>query len=300
MTKLDVTSPFKPDYDGDRPKTTLTGPERQERLLAGNLAYLMALEANGLERPAKELVGKIDAALRRKPKAAPIEPADRVTLPDNERGRSEYDLKRLDRINARLARGYKPHRGKTVEEQREEDLRRRAELEREISHKAEEQARLLAEAESDILAAKRGETVEVERSGLRRVLERDPLLSLARVGKLTAQQLETGQEVRDLYDLRAADAGAVEYTGMPSVTHNHEWFVAKRFERAKACEMVGRIERTVAVKLTAEPVALAMIRAVCERGHSLTSQGKGRAYERNAKALARALDVAEDVLRRRL
>lgn len=36
MTKLDVTSPFKPDYDGDRPKTTLTGPERnQHRLVKG-------------------------------------------------------------------------------------------------------------------------------------------------------------------------------------------------------------------------------------------------------------------------
>lgn len=223
----------------------------------------------------------------------------RVTLPDAERGRSEYDLKRLDRINARLARGYKPHRGKSAEEQREEDLRRRDELEREISDRAEERSRLLAAAESDILAAARGETVEADKSGLRRVLERDSLLSLARGGKLTAQQLETGQEVRDLYDLRAADASAVEYTGMPAGRHDHERFVAKRFERAKACEMIGRIERTIAVKLSAEPVALVMVRAICERGMSLTSQGKGRAFERNAAALAKGLDVAEDVLRRR-
>lgn len=229
----------------------------------------------------------------------PDAPEDRATLPEEERGRSAYDLKRLDAINARLTRGYKPQRGKTAEEQREDDLRRRDALEREISDRAEERRRLLADAEATILAAGRGETVETEKSGLRRVLDRDPLLSLARSGKLTAQQLETGQEVRDLYDLRSADAGAAEFTGMPSGRHDHERFVAKRFERAKACEMIGRIERAIAVRMSAEPAALVMIRVVCERGMTVTSQGKGRAFDRNAAALGRALDLAEDVLRRR-
>jgi hypothetical protein len=142
--------------------------------------------------------------------------------------------------------------------------------------------------------------VSEDRSGVKRILDRDPLLSLARSSKITPEQLETGQEVRELYDRRGEDAGAMEYTGMPSGGHNHEHFVAKRFERAKACEMIGRIERAVAVNCSAEPASLTMLRVVCERGMSVTSQGKGRAFDRNAAALAKALEVADDVLRRRL
>lgn len=273
----------------------------QERLLTGNLLYLQALEASGLERAAGELVDKIAAGLARKPKAGDPQPTgDRIELPDTERGRSDYDLRRLDAINARLARGYKAAKGKTADEQREEDLKRREELEREILDKAERKRDQEARAEAEALAAARGETVAAERSGVRRILDRDPLLSLARSGKITADQLETGQEVRDLYDRRGEDAGAMEYTGMPGGGHDHERFVAKRFERAKACELIGRIERAVAVNLSAEPAALTMLRVVCERGMTVNSQGEGRAYARNAAALARALDVADDVLRRRI
>lgn len=274
--------------------------EDRERLLTGNLTLLIAYEANGMTAPASALVDKIAAGLAR-PRRVKSEPTGRVSLPDEERGRSEYDLKRLDAINARLLRGYKPRKGAggSIEEQREADLRRRDELEREISDRADERRRLVAEAEATVLAAGRGEEVETEKSGVRRILDRDPLLSLARSGKLTPQQLETGQEVRDLYDLRSVDAGAMEYTGLPSGAHNHERFVAKRFERAKACEMIGRIERAIAVRMSAEPAALVMIRVVCERGMTVTSQGKGRAFDRNAAALGRALDLAEDVLRRR-
>ena len=244
---------YKPDYDGERPKTTLSGPERKP-----------------------------------------------LQLPDRERGRSDYDLARLDRINARLARGYKPTRGRTAEEQREDDLRRREELEHEIERRAEEHLRELRLAETEALAELRGEEVATERSGMKRILDRDPLLSLARCGKITPEQLETGQEVRDLYDRRAEDAGAMEYTGMPGGGHDHEKFVGNRFLRAKACEMIGRIERKVAVLCVEEPASLGMLRAVCERGMSVASQGKGRAFERNAAALGKALDVADDVLRRRV
>ena len=279
---------------------TKPNPTR-DALLTGNLTLLMALEANGLEKPASALVDKIGAGLARTPKARAHTP-ERISLPDEERGRSAYDLERLDRINAKLLRGYKPRKGEggTVEEQREADLRARESLENEIKGRTAERERLRSAAEADILAAARGEEVVTDTAGVRRVLDRDPLLSLARVGKLTPDQLETGQEVRDLYDLRATDAGAMEYTGMPGGGHDHERFVANRFTRAKACEMLGRIERAVAVKCSAEPAALAMIRAICERGMSLTSQGRGRAYERNATALAKALDVADDVLKRRI
>jgi hypothetical protein len=273
--------------------------EDRDRLLTGNLTYLMALEANGLDCQAGKLVAKIGAALSRSPTAGEASGGP-ISLPPEERGRSEFDIRRLDQINARLLRGYRPRKDLTVEEQREADLKRRADLEREISARAEEKRRLEAMAEADLLAAARGEEVETDRSGIRRVLDRDPLLSLARTGKLSPEQLETGQEVRELYDRRGEDAGAMEYTGMPSGGHDHERFVGKRFERAKACEMIGRIERAIPIRCPKEPAALVMIRIVCERGMSVTSQGKGRAFDRNALALALALDVADDVLRRRM
>lgn len=304
MAKAETGEMFKPDYDGERPKTTLSGPEGELRrawLLAGNLLYLDALEANGFTRCADALLEKISHGMSRPVRPRDPEPTDRVTLPDEERGRSARDLERLDQINARLLRGYQPKRGEggTVEEQREKDLKAREALEHEIIHRADQKLDALRAQETERLAEARGEEIGSER-GMKRILDRDPLLSLARAGHLTPDQLETGQEVRDLYDRRGEDASAMEYTGMPGGGHNHEHFVGKRFERAKACEMIGRMERKVAELCTNEPACLTMIRVVCERGMSVTSQGKGRAFERNAAALARGLDVADDVLRRRV
>lgn len=275
--------------------------ENREALLTGNLTLLMALEANGLEKPARALVDKIGAGLARRPAAASAQPSGEIELPDQERGRSAFDIKELDRINARLtANTYRSSAARTAAEKREDDLRRREELERRPEARADQQWKRDAQAETVALAAGRGEQIAAEKSGVKRILDRDPLLSLARTGKLSPDQLETGLEVRLLYERRADDAGAMEYTGQPSGGHNHERFVANRFTRAKACEMIGRIERAVAVYCSAEPACLTMIRVVCERGMTVTSQGKGRAFERNAAALAKALDVADDVLRRRL
>jgi hypothetical protein len=223
----------------------------------------------------------------------------RTELPDAERGRGPEDIKMLDRLNRRLTlNAYVQTKTMSPEEQRNADLRAREHLEHTARLVAEDARDRVARAEAQALAEIRGEEVEVEPSGLRRVLDRDPLLSLARAGHLTPEQLETGQTVRDLYDSRAADAGAMEYTGMPSGAHDHEAFVAKRFTRAKCSEMIGRIERRIALDCRDEPACLTMLRAVCERGLSASSQGSGRGYVRNRTALARALDVADLVLRR--
>lgn len=235
--------------------------------------------------------------------AMPSEPPKRlaIALPDHERGRAEHDLRELDRINARLlANAYKRKGSKTADGQRDDDLRNREALENRAAVKAD--ARRLREAieESVSLAVLRGEAVSEDRNGVCRILDRDPLLSLARVGKITPEQLDVGLEVRELYDSRAQDAGVAEITGMPGGAHDHETFVATRFARAKASAMIGRIERAIALDCSAEPMCLTMLRVICERGLSLTSQGRGRAYERNAAAFARALDVADDVLRRRI
>jgi hypothetical protein len=288
--------------------------EDRDRLLTGNLTYLMALEANGLDCQAGKLVAKIGAALSRSPTAGEASGGP-ISLPPEERGRSEFDIRRLDQINARLLRGYRPRKDLTVEEQREADLKRRADLEREISARAEEKRRLEAMAEADLLAAARGEEVETDRSGMKRILDRDPI---ARLTWLTDDQDTAAKAIRDAYEMRAADASAVEYTGMPGAEHNHEHFVARRYERAKATMLVGQVATAILVgtfrsqrgslilvrahaRFEAEGViptiSWGMVQAVCGHGLSLTSQGAGRAYDRNRRALALGLDVAHEVLR---
>jgi hypothetical protein len=217
----------------------------------------------------------------------------RVELPDHERGRSPDELKRLDRILKKLG-----DPGLTVKD-RDELLDEMAKIERAPREWRDVQWLKEATAETEALAVARGEEVGNDRGGMRRILDRDPLLTLARAGHLTADQLETAQIVRELYDSRAQDAGAMEYSGMPSAAHDHEKFVSTRFERAKASAMLGRMERVIAITCSAEPACLVMMRIVCERGLAVSSQGKGRAFERNCAALARAMDVADDVLKRR-
>lgn len=226
--------------------------------------------------------------------AAPKDISLKVELPDHERGRSPSDVKRLERIQRKLAAP------DLDAKDRDELIEEMVQIERAPADWAESEWLRKASEETQALAEARGEEIGEERRGLKRVLDRDPLLSLARAGHLTPLQLDTGTDVRELYDSRRSDAGAIEYTGMPGSAHDHEKFVANRYTRAKASAMLGRIERAVALACAAEPACLVMLRAVCERGLSATSQGKGRAFERNCAALAQALDVADDVLRLRI
>lgn len=253
-------------------------PATEPALLAANLFCLLAMEANGMDDEASAMVDRIAAGLARKPRV--VENVGGVSLPAIERGRSAYELAQLDQINARLSRPYKPHKGLTADEQRERDLRARDALERAPEAKAE--------AESVVAAS------------MRRVMDADPLLSLARAGHITPDQLDTGRTVTDLYDSRASEAGAMDYTATRGGSHNNDRYCWTKLDRAKASEMLGRIERQVAINCSAEPACLTMLRVVCERGMAVTSQGKGRAFERNARALGRALDVADDVLKRRI
>lgn len=303
MTKPTPTDAmFKPGYDG----------ERRERLLTGNLTLLMALEANGLEKPAAALIEKIGAGLARRP-ASKSEPERRVALPDAERGRNAADLAALDVLNARLSRPYKAKGGETAEDRREADLKRRVELEHRLATEREKRANLEAMARADLLAAGRGETVAVDHSGVRRILDHDPIASLT---WLTADQDAAAKELRDAYDLRAADAGAQEYDGMPTAGHDHERFIANRHTRAKATVLIGQVATAILVgqfrsvrgsaivvqahaRFEREKVqphlALRMVQAVCGQGVALSSLGAGRAYARNRAALALGLDVAHEV-----
>lgn len=241
-----------------------------------------------------------------------------IALPDDERGRGEFDLRELDRINARLlANAYRARGGQTAEQLRDADLTRREELEGRPRIKADQRWIREAAEETEALARGRGESVTEDKSGVKRILDRDPLLSLARASKITPEQLEAGQVIREAYERRGEDAGSVEFTGMPGSAHDHERFVASRFTRAKATILIGQVTTAILTGrfrtakgytrqvdafggFKAQGVqthdALTMLRAVCGEGKSLSSQGEGRAFARNATALALALDVAEEVI----
>jgi len=224
----------------------------------------------------------------------------RVELPDHERGMDPKDAHRFGILRARLDRPASARGRLSADKAREADVAEIEAIATRYANRGERAALRAGIASTDALAQARGETVSEDAAGVKRIMDRDPLLSLARGGHITPDQLEVGQRVRELYDGRAQDAGAMEYTGMPGAAHDHEKFVATRFARAKTSAMLIRIEKAVHVNCSAAPACLTMLRVVCERGQTIRSQGGGRQLERNYRAFARALDVADAVLRRQL
>lgn len=218
-------------------------------------------------------------------------PILRIELPDAERGRAPATIRRWDKLQRKL------RNPKLTPKEREIVMAELHQIEAMPAARANEAWAKAALAESAELARCRGERV-TDDGNTRRFLDRDPLVSLARSGKITADQLETGLAVRDLYDRRREGMGTGEFTGMPGAAHNHEAFVLRGFTRARATAMVVRVEMAVHDACRHEPAALTMLRAICEDGLPITSGGKGRNTERNAGAFALALDVAETVLRR--
>lgn len=235
----------------------------------------------------------------------------KIELPDSERGRSPDDLRRFEKLRRKLLRS-----GLTDKEIE----RLQAELaavENAPEEREDDKWRRRAEAETLSIALGRGEQVAAEGASVKRILDRDPLLSLARAGVLTDRQLEVGQAVRDLYDLRMGDAASAPFDGTPAGTHDHERFVGNRFLRAKASVPAGQLETAILnghfrttlgtlYQLTCWPklkaagmephISLRALRWVCCEHNTLTSMGRGRAYERNRKGLCFALDVADEVL----
>lgn len=220
---------------------------------------------------------------------------EKIQLPASERGWSDADLKRVDRLRAKLART------DLKEKQREKTEQELAALLASPTVAAERAWREQMAAETVALAKGRGEEVERTLSRIR-VHSRDPLLSLIRAGHLTAEQYDTGIMVRDLYERRHEGLGSQMggLGGTSSPTYDNSPAVFQGLQRAKALQKIGRIEREVALSAKDEhgrgdPNALAMLRAVCGEGKSLSSQGEGRAFERNARSLARALDLAAEL-----
>lgn len=251
---------------------------------------------------------------RRKHKQKPAQPSapagDVIELPAHERGVGPDVIAKFDYERGRLLN---PIASETA---RKDAVRNLANLEANRERWGDRVWRDQAEAETEALAKARGEDVSRD-AGRVRIISRDPLLSLARAKFLTGRQLDAAEAVRALYELRAADSSPGSFEGMPAGAHDHERFVAQRYLRAKAAVPVGQLETAIlnghyrgrdgalytlsnwsAWKREGfEPhVSLRVMRWVCGQNQTLTSMGRGRAYDRNRAALCWALDVANEVL----
>jgi hypothetical protein len=155
--------------------------------------------------------------------------------------------------------------------------------------------------ETIILELARGGEVEEVNRGPVRMKSRDGLHSLLGVkGGLTAAEYDAGIEFRAGWELRSSDVGSQMGTDSTGGGHNNDRFVFQRLQRAKKLTRTAIIERTVALNCMSEhPQALNMLRRVAGDGHSLSSHGSGRAFEANLKALRRALQIADAVIRGR-
>lgn len=150
-----------------------------------------------------------------------------------------------------------------------------------------------ASAETETLAKARGEEVAKE-GGRTRIVNRDGLYAAMRAKDgISQKQFEVGLRYRAGWQARSADVGSqIGAIGQGGAGHDNNRFVATRAQRAIALQALGKMERAVAIQCSAEPACLQMLRWVAGEGHCLTAFGKGRAYERNMRALRRALDVA--------
>jgi hypothetical protein len=259
----------------------------------------------------------------------PVDKPFLIELPDAERGRDERDLARLDVLNARLSKPPKPRGRISADEARAQDLAERDELENRPHVQAERVWAKAANDETARLAHIRGEAATTNSSGRLEIISRDPLRRLLNSGKLTVEQHEAGEALRECYEARSGDANSqlAELVQSGSAHDNHR-FVATRYTRALATDRAQAVEIAVLtgyyrlrdgtrlqikahasfgrpalnpatgrVELPPPPhIALTVLRDLCAHNVGLTDQGRGRAFERNSKALLIALDIARECL----
>lgn len=238
----------------------------------------------------------------------------KIELPDSERGRGSNEIRRLDRLLARLARP------DLTEKQREAAMRELHALEqapREVSERAWNER---TSAETAALARERGEQVEGGARRPLRVSSRDPLKSLMDAGKLSPAQHSTGTTIRGCYASRGAGLGSQlgGITGAGGGSSDNSAAIFYGIQRGKENQFVGSVERGILVgiyrnnrggvvslatfaRFKGEKVdphdSLRFLRGVCGEDKALSSYGEGRAFERNLNALRLALDIAQEVLK---
>lgn len=147
--------------------------------------------------------------------------------------------------------------------------------------------------ETVALEIARGGEIEEGPGGQVRIKNRDGLRSLLDVKDgLTAEQFDAGLAFREGWEMRCADVGSQMGAGEGGAEHDNDRYVEARLTRAKKLTKTASIERQVAVQCLDQPNCLHMLRWVAGDGHSISAFGRGRSFERNLKALKRALDVA--------
>lgn len=225
-----------------------------------------------------------------KPRAQPESSPEVMTLPDRERGVPAEIVAQYDREHARI------NNPLASDKAREQARRNLENLEANRARWGEKAWREQAAAETEGLAKARGEEVARE-GGRMRVVSRDGLYAAMRAKDgISQRQYEAGTRYREGWQARSADVGSqLGAVGQTSAGHDNNRFVANRASRAISLQALGKMERAVAVQCSAEPACLQMLRWVAGEGHSLASFGEGRAYERNLRALKRALDVAATI-----
>ena len=228
---------------------------------------------------------------KHKPKPAPIQAAsaDVIELPPEERGVPPEVVAKFDYERRRLLNPL------STPKAREDAARNIANLEANREKWGERAWQERVQAETKALAEERGEEVGVE-GGRLRVYTRDSLGILFRHDKLTERQYETAIRYRAGRRVEnpgiGSQMGAIGQVGAATVPGRHAAIAAAR---AKMETWTRKVETKVAIECSAEPVCLQMLRWVAGEGNLITSYGKGRAYERNLRALRRALDVAATV-----
>lgn len=141
-------------------------------------------------------------------------------------------------------------------------------------------------------AEARGEAPERLNTGALRIVERDPLLSLIRAGKLTPDEFDVGIDFQELYARQAQDAGALQYGDTAGGGHDNDRYVFTRLQRAKITTQISKAEVDISFGCRDEPMAIVMFKGVVGQRKPVSSFGKGRAFDRNVVALKRALGVA--------
>lgn len=152
--------------------------------------------------------------------------------------------------------------------------------------------------ESIALERARGGEVEEVNRGPVRMSDRDGLHALLGLKDgLTAEEYDAGLAFRAGWELRSSDVGSQMGAEGGGAEHDNDLYVFLRLQRAKKLTRTAIIERTVALECVTEPAALHMLRRVAGDGMSLSSQGEGRAFSRNLKALKMALKIADAIIR---
>lgn len=231
-------------------------------------------------------------AARQAEPARTYAPEPMIALPERERGLGEDQLKRFDKAKRAL------NNPMTKPRARDEHAKTLANIETAPKEAGDRAWVQQATAETLTLARGRGEEVETSKAGRVSIRTRDSLLNMINAGKLTLAQAEAARDCRDAYEKRSVSLGALNYGDTGSGAHDNERFVRVRLARARATEMVGYVERAIAMRCASEPAALQMFRAILEHRMTISDFGDAEATRtRHTEALIKALDVAIEAIK---